>query len=223
MNYFKQLFRYIYTRVKYRGRVRLSFSTIIGRHASFEGHDKIGAMSRFTGSMGRYSYIGSECDLFATVGRYTSIGNQVKSIMFRHPTTYPYVSTSPVFYAPHTPVGRGFASRACFKECVMADEATRSAVVIGHDCWINSHVTLVSGITIGDGAVVLTGAVVTKDVPPYAVVAGVPARVIRYRYEERHIQWLRKVAWWNKPVEWLERHWEVMTDFEQFMQACDKQ
>ena len=105
----------------------------------------------------------------------------------------------------------------------MAYEATRSAVVIGHDCWINSHVTLVSGITIGDGAVVLTGAVVTKDVPPYAVVAGVPARVIRYRYEERHIQWLRKVAWWNKPVEWLERHWEVMTDFEQFMQAYDKQ
>ena len=60
----------------------------------------------------------------------------------------------------------------------MADEATRSAVVIGHDCWINSHVTLVSGITIGDGAVVLTGAVVTKDVPPYALVVGNPSRQV---------------------------------------------
>ena len=110
---------------------------------------------------------------------------------------------------------------------VMKDMATealsRGDIIVKDDVWIGENALIMSGVTLGQGCIVAAGAVVTKDVPPYAVVAGVPARVIRYRYEERHIQWLRKVAWWNKPVEWLERHWEVMTDFEQFMQACDKQ
>lgn len=70
-------------------------------------------------------------------------------------------------------------------------------VVIGNDVWIGARAVIMAGVTIGNGAVVGTGAIVTRDVPPYAIVAGVPARVIRYRFEEPLIERLEKSEWWN--------------------------
>ena len=96
----------------------------------------------------------------------------------------------------------------------MADEKEHSAVVIGNDCWINSYVTIISGVTIGDGAVVLAGAVVTRNVPPYAIVAGVPAKVIKYRYEKQDCDWLLQTQWWNKDEEWLRENWKAFNDIE---------
>lgn len=66
---------------------------------------------------------------------------------------------------------------------------------------------LCDGITIGDGAVVYAGALVTKDVPPYAIVAGVPAKVIKYRYDEETIKFLLEDKWFDKPIEWIRSHW----------------
>ncbi len=66
-----------------------------------------------------------------------------------------------------------------------------------HDVWIGYGVLIRSGVTIGDGAVVGMGAVVTKDVPPYAIVAGNPAKVVRYRFEPEIIEALQELAWWN--------------------------
>jgi len=76
---------------------------------------------------------------------------------------------------------------------------TNGNVVIGNDCWISSHVIILSGVTIGDGAVVAAGAVVTKDVAPYAVVGGNPAKQIRWRFDEPTRQVLQHSAWWNWP------------------------
>jgi hypothetical protein len=73
----------------------------------------------------------------------------------------------------------------------------KERVVIGNDVWLGASCLVLKGVTIGDGAVVAAGAVVTKDVPPYAIVGGVPARVIRYRFPDAIIDRLRKVAWWN--------------------------
>lgn len=84
-----QLLRYIYSKIKYCGKVRFHYSTVIGKNASFEGYNAIGSNSKFTGRMGRCSYMANDCDLYASIGRFTSIGNNVKSIMFRHPLTYP--------------------------------------------------------------------------------------------------------------------------------------
>ena len=67
-----------------------------------------------------------------------------------------------------------------------------------------------------NGAVVLAGAYVTKDVPPYAIVGGIPARVIRYRYDQEKIDLLLKVKWWNMPSEWYKEHWHLMTDINAF-------
>lgn len=68
--------------------------------------------------------------------------------------------------------------------------------MIGNDVWIGDNVTILGGNIIGDGAVVATGAIVTKDVPPYAIVAGNPARIIKYRFEKDIVDDLQKIQWW---------------------------
>ncbi|MDE5966639.1 MAG: CatB-related O-acetyltransferase [Lachnospiraceae bacterium] len=70
-------------------------------------------------------------------------------------------------------------------------------VTVMNDCWIGSHVTIMSGVTIGDGAVIAAGSVVTKDVPPYAIVGGSPARIIKYRFSPEQISALETIRWWN--------------------------
>ena len=87
-------------------------------------------------------------------------------------------------------------------------------IEIGNDCWIGDRVEIVGGVKISDGAVVLTGAVVTKDVPPYAVVGGVPARIIKFRYDEQTIQWLLETCWWDQSIEWLRDNWSLMSDLD---------
>ena len=82
-------------------------------------------------------------------------------------------------------------------------EAQEEPCKIGNDVWIGCGVIINRGITIGNGACIGAGSVVTRDVPPYAVVVGTPARVIKYRFDESVIDRLQKVAWWNWPVDVL--------------------
>ena len=77
--------------------------------------------------------------------------------------------------------------------------ATAKPCVIGNDVWIGDHVIIMHGITIGDGAVIGSGAVVTHDVPPYAIVVGVPGKIIKYRFDKKIISELEKLKWWNLP------------------------
>ena len=83
------------------------------------------------------------------------------------------------------------------------------AVTIGHDVWVGTHAIIMGGITIGDGAVVAAGAVVTKDVPPFAIVGGVPAKVIRYRFSPETISLIQQTAWWNLPPSLLKENKEI--------------
>ena len=70
-------------------------------------------------------------------------------------------------------------------------------------------------MTISDGAVVLAHAVVSKDIPPYAIVGGVPAKIIGYRYSEEDIQFLLRIKWWDKPLNWLQQNWRLLTNFQE--------
>ena len=89
---------------------------------------------------------------------------------------------------------------------------------IGSDCWIGLDVNLIGGIEIGDGAVVLSRAVVTKDIPPYAIVGGIPAKIIGYRYDKRTIDFLIHVKWWNNTPEWFKQNWYLLNDIDTFKQ-----
>lgn len=82
--------------------------------------------------------------------------------------------------------------------------------IIGNDVWIAAGAHVLRGIHIGDGAVVAANAVVTKDVPPYAIVAGVPARIIKYRFEKDIIDLLLKIEWWNWPTDMIKRHIDIL-------------
>ncbi len=198
-----------YMRMKYRNRVIICSGCTINLRSSFEGANKIYQNSRFNGSMGYGSYIAPNCKIHAHIGRFTSIAPDVECNHGTHPIGLPNVTTSPMFFSTQKQTGTTFADSMKFQEF-------KPTIEIGNDVWIGQKVFMVGGIKIGDGAVVLAGAVVTKDVPPYAIVGGVPAKVMKYRYDEETIKFLLKVQWWNKDIEWLKEHWQLLNDMEAF-------
>lgn len=210
-----KIFKYLYHKIKNGSKVKFPFSSLIGIHSTFEGMSQIFPHTYFNGHLGYGSYIGSHSDLSAYVGRFTSIAPNVRCNSGTHAYTYPFATTSPAFFSLNKnklQCGGTFATRQLFDEHRLADAKKGYAVRIGNDCWIGEHVFLVGGISIGDGAVVLAGAVVCKDVPPYAVVGGVPAKVIKYRYDEKTIAFLQSITWWDNSPEWFKEHWELLTD-----------
>jgi hypothetical protein len=92
---------------------------------------------------------------------------------------------------------------------------------IGSDVWIGANAVIKAGLKIGNGAVIGAGAVVTKDVEPYAIVAGVPAKLIRYRFTELQIKFLLESKWWERSDAWLKENWKDLLDIEQLMKKND--
>ncbi|MGN0428149.1 MAG: CatB-related O-acetyltransferase [Agathobacter sp.] len=161
---------------------------------------------------GSYIAAGSELE-FCRIGKYTSIGKHVLTIRGQHPAR-DWVSTSPSFYSK-TPANQySVHIDAGFCEFRWADEASDIAVEIGSDVWIGNSAQLMEGITIGDGAIIAAGAVVTKDVPPYAIVGGVPARLIRMRFEQNEIEFLQELRWWDKEENWIKEHAQYFSSIE---------
>lgn len=138
-------------------------------------------------TIGAFTYIRSDSQLLfvKSIGRFCSIANNVsignpKKV---HPTDW--VSIHPFQYDVNSPLH-------------YYPEVTDT--VIGHDVWIGENATILENVTIGTGAIVATSAVVTKDVPPYAIVAGNPAKIVKYRHTEEICQQLLDSQWWEYPV-----------------------
>lgn len=139
-------------------------------------------------TIGRYSYVGHDSMIsHSIVGSFCSISDHVFIGGAEHPIEW--LSTSPIFHnVQHSGYRKKFAKFELPQE---------KKTVIGSDVWIGHGVIIKQGVRIGDGCVLAAGAVVTKDVPPYAVVGGVPAKVIKYRFSQQIIDRLEEIQWWN--------------------------
>lgn len=153
--------------------------------------------------IGAFSYGVNGFYFNVEIGRYTSIGEAVQIGRGDHPTTW--LSTSPAFYLPPSyfiNVGQNFPGGKDYASYMPPDRPGKAATqhkvtYIGHDVYIGHGAFIRPGITIGHGAVVAANAVVVKDVPPYAVVAGNPAIVKKFRLPESLIPRMLAVAWWR--------------------------
>jgi serine acetyltransferase len=90
---------------------------------------------------------------------------------------------------------------------------------IGNDVWIGANAIIKSGIKIGDGAIVASGAVVTKDVAPYSIIGGVPAKHLKYRFSDSQILFLKSLKWWDKDLEWLKSNKALFTDIDEMIKS----
>lgn len=221
----RKFIKHILSKFRFRGRCRIGSMSVVSKQSKFEGMCQIHPNSYFHGSMGIGSYLGSNSFLSANIGRFTSISQYVRCNPGIHPYNYPFVTTSPCFYSlnkNHSQCGSTFAVEQVFDEFKLVDVDKNIAVEIGNDVWIGERVFLVGGIRIGDGAMVLAGAVVTKDVPSYAIVGGVPAKIIKYRYDDDTIQFLKNIKWWNNSIDWFKENWRLMTNIEQLKKYYHK-
>lgn len=168
--------------------------------------------------IGFASYIGRESWIEnSIIGRYTSIGPHVQTIIGKHPTKK-FVSTHPAFFSTQKQVGFSFVKENEYDEFMNLDKKGHS-IRIGSDVWIGANAMIMEGVTIGDGSIIGAGALVNKDIPDYAVAVGVPAKVIRYRFDDKQVNYLKEVLWWEKDFDWIEKHADKFIDIDEFIKG----
>jgi len=204
--------RNFFLRKKYRGLSKLGLHCKI-HNCLFEGLNSVSDESKLLNCcLGYATYIGRSSELYMTkLGKYCSIADHVFSCVGNHPLHF--MSTHPAFYYDTSKqIGYSFhTGSSLYRDTIKYPLGeTQYSVVIGNDVWIGSHSLLLGGIKIGDGAVIAAGAVVTHDVPDYAVVGGVPAKIIKYRFDRMTIQRLQDSKWWNLSIEEVKKRF---TDF----------
>lgn len=156
---------------------------------------KIEAGSSFINSnMDRHSFCGYDCDIYHTkIGSFCSIANGVVIGGGKHPTDW--VGMSPVFYEGKDSVKEKFSTFKREKPLLTS---------IGNDVWIGRNVIIKEGVKIGHGSVIGMGSIVTKDVLPYSILGGNPAKLIRMRFDNNIIENLLRIKWWDFPDDKLE-------------------
>jgi len=155
-------------------------------------------------NLGDFTYIAGNTKISRTnIGKFCSIGPDCKMGLGKHPTK-DFVSTHPIFFSTLKQAQISFADKNYFEEF--------ERINIGNDVWIGANSIVVDGVQIGDGAIVAAGSVVTKEIPPYAIAGGVPAKVIKYRFEKEEIEKLLEIKWWEMDIEYLKNNFKKFHD-----------
>lgn len=181
-------------------------NTLFGNYNTISDHVYLNNVS-----LGSFTYISNNTVIInATIGKYCSIAGNVKCGLGLHPSKT-FVSTHPIFFSMMKQAQITFADKSYFEEY--------NNTIIGNDVWIGENVIIIGGITIGDGAIIAAGAVVTKDVPPYTIVGGIPAKSIKLRFKKEEIAFLLNFKWWDMDGEILRKNFLLFHDVEKLMQS----
>lgn len=169
-----------------------------------DGYNKLCKKSYLKGNIGRGSYIGANSIITGNIGQFCSIASNVSFITKTHPTSE-FVSTSPAFYSLKRQNGLAFIKEQLFDEEPLL-EGKDYSIEVGNDVYIGYGVTIIGPCKIGDGAIIAANSTVVKDVEPFTIVGGVPAKKIKMRFETDEIEFLQNLQWWNKDLQWLNEH-----------------
>jgi len=203
--------RILYYRFKYPS-LKLEASVRIGGNCSFAANTV--ALSRASLSnveLGRCSYCGADTYILETkVGAFCSIGPGAMIGLGRHPIHL--ASTSPSFYSNRESRLLNLTTQPAIEEI--------SLTTIGNDVWIGARAIILGGLQIGDGAVIGAGAVVTRNVESFAVVGGVPARILRARFAPDVAEMLRESKWWDLPISDLKEIADQAVDPAEFARSA---
>jgi acetyltransferase-like isoleucine patch superfamily enzyme len=203
----KNVLIYVYAKIFKKMRGKAIIDSVIDSSSKIEAGSNIANTQ-----MERFSFCGYDCEISNTsIGAFTSISDSVIIGGGTHPVDW--VSMSPVFYAGRDSVKKKFAEHE-------RPESLRTK--IGHDVWIGHGVHIKQGVEIGTGAVVGMGSIVTRDVKPYTIVAGSPARVIKMRFEDDIIEGLLATKWWAFSDEELDELAPFMTNPRMFLERIQK-
>jgi acetyltransferase-like isoleucine patch superfamily enzyme len=169
-------------------------STVV--QSRFGRHVRLGAdVVMVNSSLGDFSYVGNGCAVQHTkLGKYCSVAPGALVGAGTHPSSV-LVSTHPMFYLRRPDFGWDLIEADARQEFQTTN--------IGSDVWIGAHAAIRDGVRIGDGAIIGAGAVVVKDVEPFAVYVGVPATLLRYRFEPEEIAYLQELRWWDRDSAWI--------------------
>jgi acetyltransferase-like isoleucine patch superfamily enzyme len=159
--------------------------------------------------LGDFTYVANGSNIKNTnIGKFCSIGPDIKCGLGRHPA-HTFVSTHPIFFSTLKQAQITFADKNYFEDY--------KNIEIGNDVWIGANAIILDGIKIHDGSIIAANSVVTKNVPPYAIVAGSPAKIVKYRFNEDEIQYLLQNKWWERDVSWIKDNFKLFHDINMLM------
>lgn len=191
----------------HRTMIKRKFDVIMEKNSSapgsfFEGKNRLNEGACVSNSyIGMASYISGNAHLRnVKIGRFCSIGRNVETGFGVHPTEF--VSTHPAFYSTKKQAGFTFSEVDIIEEHKYVDTERKYFVEIGHNVWIGNDVKILDGITIGEGAIVALGSVVTCNIPPYTIVGGIPAKIIRTRMDGETYKKFAEMNIWDQEFSW---------------------
>ena len=184
----------------------LAKNIVFEKHVTIEHGCYIGAKN-----IGKYTFVGMNSYIdksTVSIGRFCSIAMNAKISLQNHPHTW--VTSHPFTYRKKY----GFVSNDIQIEGINTKKTT-----IGNDVWIGANVTILAGVTIGDGAIIGANSLVSKNVEPYCIVSGTPARLVRHRFDPETIAKIQKSEWWNWDDKKIQANLSKFSNTEEFLKA----